>query len=83
MNTKYRNNPELIARLRTVNRVGDDIDLGEKVTGIQILQNDQNPNGVAQIDVHDFKRGVNLLVEIELCELSAAISLATLNAERD
>lgn len=83
MNTKYRNNPELIAQLRTVSQDGDENHLGDKVTSIQILQNKRNPDGLAQIDVRDFKRGVNLIVEIELPELSAAISLATLNAERN
>jgi len=83
VNTKHRNSPELIAQLRTVNQEGDDNSLGDKVTSIQILQNKQNPNGLVQIDVRDFKRGVNLIVEIELPELSAALSLATLNAERD
>lgn len=83
MNSKYEGQPELISQLRTVNKDGEDNPLGDKVTSIQILQDKQNRNGLVQLDVRDFKKGVNLIVEIELPELVAAISMATLNSERD
>ena len=83
MNSKYEGQPELIAQLRTVNQDGEDNPLGDKVTSIQILQGKQNKNGLVQLDVRDFKKGVNLIVEIELPELVAALSLATLHAERE
>ena len=83
MNTKYKNNPELIAQLRTVNQDGEDAPIGDKVTSIQVIQNKQNSAGLVQIDVRDFKRNTNLIIEIELPELSAAVAMATLNAERD
>ena len=82
MNSKYKNNPELIARLRLVNTDGEDNHIGDKVTGIQVQQDKANTAGLVQIDVRDFKRNESLVIEIELPELMAAISLATLNADR-
>lgn len=83
MNTKYKTRPELISRVRTVTENGDDKPIGDKVTGIQIQCDKQNPNGLVQIDVREFKGSDNLIVEIELPELIAALSMATLNAERE
>jgi hypothetical protein len=83
MNAKYKTCPEIIAQLRTVNRDGEDNQLGDKVTGIQVKQDKNNDGGLVQIDVRDFKRGENLVVEIELPELMAALAMATLNADRD
>jgi hypothetical protein len=82
MNTKYKSNPELIAQLRTVDPDGADSHIGDRVAGIQVQQDKNNVAGLVQIDVHDFKRNENLVIEIELPELMAALSLATLNAER-
>lgn len=83
MNTRYKVNPELISSVRTVSESGDDNRIGDKVTGIQVVCDKQSPNGLVQIDVRDFKKGVNLIVEIELQELAGALALATLNAERE
>lgn len=63
MNTRYKNSPEFIAQLRTVNQDGEDRLLGDKVTSIQIMQTKLNPTGLAQIDVRDFKRGLNDVTE--------------------
>jgi hypothetical protein len=82
MNTKYPNCPEVIANLRSVSIRGDDTEIGTRIVGIQILRGSRNPNGTAQIDIRDFKPGGNLIVEIELQELAAALSLATLHADR-
>lgn len=83
MNAKYPNNPELIATLRAIDGNGDEDYLGDKLIGVQVQQDKRNRNGLVQIDVRDFKRGTNLIIEIELPELAAALSLATLNAERN
>jgi hypothetical protein len=82
MNTKYPKCPDVIADLRGVNRDGDDTGMGARIVGIQILRDSRNQNSIAQIDIRDFKPGENLIVEIELPELAAALSLATLHAER-
>ena len=83
MNSKYKSNPEVIATLRMVTADGNDEPIGDKVTGIQVLQNKQNSSGLVQIDVRDYKGRGSLVIEIELPELTAALSIATLNAERD
>ena len=82
MNTKYRSAPEVIASLRTVDELGNDNPIGDKVTGVSVSRNEQNGDGVVIIDVREFKRGSNLLIEIELQELSAALAMATLNSDR-
>jgi hypothetical protein len=81
MNTKYKNTPEIIASLRKITPAGDDIGLGDRVAGIQVVKTTNNPTGTVQIDVRDLQRNQNLIVEFELPELVAALSLATLNAE--
>lgn len=83
MNKKYKTNPEVIATCHTISNSGEDTHIGDRVTGIQVIQDGKNQDGLVQIDVRDLKSKVNLIIEIELPELMAAISLATLNAERD
>lgn len=83
MNTKFKSCPEIIARLRTVSECGVDDYLGGKIVGVQVQQDKHNAAGIVQIDVRNFKRDTNLILEIELPELAAAISMATLNAQRD
>lgn len=83
MNIKYKSCPEIIARIRIVDEEGDDCLSADKVTGIQVRQDKHNEGGLVQIDVRDYKRGENLIVEIELAELMAALTMATLNADRD
>lgn len=83
MNSQIKSNPELIASLRIVDKDANDQSVGDKITGIQVMQDDGHPDGYVQIDVRDFRRGDNLVIEIELPELMSALSLATLNATRD
>ena len=83
MNTKYSGSPELIARVRLNNLDGEDVYAESRITGIQVMQYKQSLAGIVQIDVRDFKKGTNLIVEMELPELMAALSVATLNAERE
>ena len=83
MNSKYKSNPEVIGTLKSINEDGDDTHLGDKVVGIQVQQNRQNRDGLVQFDVRGFKGSTNLILEIELSELVAALSLATMNADRD
>lgn len=83
MNTKFKSCPEIIARLRTVSEDGVDDYLGDKIVGVQVQQDKHNAAGLVQIDVRSFKRDINLILEIELPELAAEISMDTLNAQRD
>jgi hypothetical protein len=82
MNEKYKDCPELIATLREVTSVGDDNPIGDRVTGIQVRVEKQRAP-IVQLDVRDYRKRNSLVIEIELSELTAALSLATLNAEKD
>lgn len=83
MKTKYRTIPEVIAEVRTITGEEDEF-VGDKVTGIQVRV-DEDSAPTVQIDVRDFnsKKSQNIILEIELSELVAAISVATLNAEKE
>lgn len=80
---KYYETPEIIAHVRTVDQNGDDHLNGDKVAGIQVLFDDGNHReGTAQIDVREFgKKGENLVIEVPLSDLMAALTTATLNRE--
>lgn len=85
MNTRYPKAPELIATVRYIEKDDDD-SLGDVVAGIQVLSD--SGKAIAQIDLRQIdlnpaKNSDNLLIEIELHELVAALSLATLNSERN
>ncbi len=83
MNIKYQDCPEIISTIREVTPEGDDLPMGDRVTGIQVRVEGKNKPAVAQLDLRDFKKRSSLVVEIELAELMAALSLATLNADKD
>lgn len=83
MNTRYKGRPEIISNVRILEDEGDEEYLGDKVTGIQVTNELENGGAIVQIDVRGTETGKNLLIEFELAELVAAISFATLNAERD
>lgn len=83
MNIKYKDCPEVISTVREITDKGNDLPIGDKVTGIQVRIEGKNKPAVAQLDVRDFKKQSSLVVEIELSELMAALSLATLNADKD
>lgn len=78
---KYPANPELISSVKEVNGDGDDKIYPDLVTGISIQMG--NGVGIAQLDLKGFKRNTNLIIEIELAELVAAISSASLNADKE
>jgi len=85
MNTKYEATPEVIATVRTI---GEDKDysIGDVVAGVSIQS--ENGKAVAQIDLRNLdlrqsKDADHLIIEIELSEIIAAISFATLNADRE
>jgi hypothetical protein len=80
MNTKFPQTPEVIADVRTIDGNGNQGYLGDKVVGVQVNVT-RSKTGVVQLDIRDFRNG-NLVVEIELYELVAAISMATLNADK-
>ena len=79
MNTRYKDCPELIGTVRLIDGDGEEKYLGDKVVGIQV--NDDH-DGLVQIDVRSFKGNDNFVIEIELPELVAALSLATYNANK-
>lgn len=83
MNSKYKDCPELIATVREVTSEGEDLPIGDRVTGIHVRVKGKNKPAVAQLDVRDFRKRSSIVVEIELSELMAALSLATLNADKD
>lgn len=83
MNTKHKSCPEVIGYLRKIDTDGNEIPIGDKVVGIQVNQDKSTPAGIVQIDIREFTRNANLIIEIELPELVAAISCASLNAERN
>ncbi len=79
---KYPNNPELIASVESINADADVIYLGDKIVGIQVRQDDSNKDGMVDIDVRAFDKRGALVIRIPLPELMAALSCATLHAER-
>lgn len=82
MNSKYENCPELIATIREVTCDGQDLLIGDRVTGIQVRVAGKNKPAVVQLDVREFRKQSSIVVEIELSELMSALSMATLNAEK-
>lgn len=78
MNTRY-NMPEIIGNHRIVNQDGEDSNYCYSIVGIRALGNERS--AVLQIDIQQFRVGKNLVIEFELHEIVAAISLATLRAE--
>jgi hypothetical protein len=82
MNKRYKKCPEFLANVRFVNKDGDDSNHADKVAAIQVFADKERPEGFAQIEVRELM-GKCLVVEIELPELIAALSLATLNADHD
>ena len=83
MNTKYPGAPELIVTPKAINSDGDESYYDSKIASIQVISSKDYPSAIAQLDIHDFKKRENLIIEIELHELVSALSFATLNAERD
>lgn len=80
MNIRY-SNPEVISKIRTINQDGDDIDISDKVCGFGVFTHEARKVPVLQLDIRDFKKGKNLIVEIELSEAIQAISHATLHKD--
>lgn len=83
MNSKYKECPEVISTLREITSEGDDCPIGDRVTGIQVRVEGKNKPAQVQLDIRNFKKRSSLVVEIELTELVAALSLSTLNADKD
>jgi len=80
MNSRFSDTPEVIATI-TVTKNGDDDMLGDFVCGVSVKN--FNGSAVATIDIREFRKAGNLACEIELSELVAALSLATLNSSKD
>lgn len=82
MNSKYKNCPEIIAEVREVTSDGDEKHFGDKVLGIQVRVSEGVP-AIVQFDIRSIRGSNNLIVGVELSELVSALSLATLNPEKD
>lgn len=86
MNTKYPQAPEVVAAVRSVVS-SDDSSFLCTVCGVQVMKSEKsNQSATLQIDlrnldIRQLKRIENLIIEIDLADAVAAISLATLNAE--
>lgn len=83
MNAKYANCPEVISTVKEITKDGSDNLIGDKVTGIQVQVDEKEKPAYVQIYIRDLKKGSSMVVEIELSELVSALSLASLNAERN
>lgn len=81
MNIKYKDSPEIISSTRSVDEDGDETFYGDRVTGIQVIE--EKGVAMAQIDLRGFDKKGDLVIEIELAELVSALSLATFNATKD
>jgi hypothetical protein len=80
MNSRFSNAPEVIGTVSEI--IGDDEKTyGDKVIGVSVRV--VNGVAVAKLDVRELKRSHWIEIEIELSELVAAVSLATLNAEKE
>ncbi len=85
MNMKYKATPELIATVRYVDEDGDDHYHGSGIiTGVEVREDNDCP--IVQLDLRAIKikqpkGSTHLVIEIELHELVAAISIATMNSE--
>jgi hypothetical protein len=81
MNARFKNTPEVIASVSTVDSNGNDTDVGDKVTGVMVRNSNGTP--VVQLDIRNYKKDSNLTVEIEAAELMAALTQALVHAERE
>ncbi len=82
---RYLESPEIISHVRTVNSEGDDFHIGDRVLGVQVKMDDGiSRDGTVQLDLRDFdrKRQDNLVIEVSLPDLMAAITTATLNRDK-
>ena len=81
----HPSNPEVIASATFIDQDGNDDYLGDRIVGIQVRTDRQYADGVVDIDVREFnrKKDINLVLRISLPELMAALSRATLNADKD
>lgn len=83
---KFYKTPEILAQVRTVNQDGEDSHLGDKVLGVQVLfDDDRHREGTAQLDLRGYARkgNENLIVEVPLSDLMAALTTAALNRDDD
>jgi len=80
----YANNPEVIANARNVNADGDELFHGDKVCGIQAYSpkwQKKWPNGCVQLDLREFTKNANLVIEFDAEQLMQAITRVMLNRD--
>ena len=81
---KYPSTPELIGAVEEIDKNGDINPIGDKIVGISVYREKNNLDGRVDIDVREMKKShSNLVIRLQLPELMAALSCATLNAERE
>lgn len=78
---KYYASPQVIGRLRIVDDQGEDHALQDKI--VTVIANKDGSNsfeGTVSIDIPDYpKKGGNLVLDVSLPEILAAIGTAALN----
>ena len=81
MNTIYPSHPAVIADISEIDAIGNETPHGDHIITFEVHKHDKGP-GVVTIDVAGWGRKSedNLQILIELPELVAAISQATLHA---
>ena len=79
---KFYATPQLIAQARIVDANGEDKCLGDKIVNLMALKDESRSfEGTIQIDLHDYpQKGKNLILEVSMPELLAAIGSAAINA---
>lgn len=81
---KFPKTPEVIATVDAINADGDEANYGDRIIGIQVRQDKNTRDGIVDIDVRELDKKLgSLIIRLPLPELMAALSCATLNAERD
>jgi hypothetical protein len=81
MNTRFESEPEVIGTVQTISNRGREAYYGDKIVGISVDRSEGQ--GLVTIDLRQLgatKPVDNLMIKIELPELVAAISQATLNS---
>jgi hypothetical protein len=79
---KYTREPEFVSNLRIVDSEGNERFIGDNVASVAVYKGDAKSSAIVQFDIREYPRKKdNLVIEIPLSDLIAAISSATLNAE--
>ena len=78
---KYYSTPQVVGRLRIVDSDGNDFYLADKIVTVAGTKDDGGSfEGTISIDIPDYpKKGSNLVLDVSLPEILAAIGVAAIN----